>query len=503
VRIDWGEYTNAAYETTDPAGRTTKVSYGNLYVSGMHDGRIERSGASGIEEIIPTDGTEAKMAIGGMTSLGTDLGAYLDVLDPAAYVDGKGDGRWRTMLAEGSYRDIRLELDGGVVAIGDVSVTGARVRQTPKPLVAVFERLFADPKLADRDPLAFATEVLPGIFGLSGVDQFKISDLSIDAPDDMTFRLGEIAVNQADSDGIGSITLRNGELKAGTAGSGSLNLITLNNLKFGSLAPLLGLANAAESGDGPSPQAVMDAVLDGSPTLDFFELAGLAVETPQGNFGLDSFAVTEGDWYKALARRYDLSFSRAFLPVSMIDDADAKEQLTAMGYDQLAVSGAATVTWDVDKGDIHLEDATVEVADMGVLSTDLHLGNLPLSIFLDPATVEARMQEGTLVGGSIGFGNAGVVERAFKVQAEKLNQKPEDFRKSVGDAMPLMLGFLDDQRIQQKFADVLKTFLNDPKSIVLTLAPAAPLPFSALSAIQNEAPGEVLDLLKVDVKANE
>lgn len=503
LRVDWAEYTNAAYETTDPAGGTTKVAYDSIYVSGMHDGRVERSGAKGIEETIAADGNDAKVTIGEMSALGTDLGAYLDAVDPAAYVDGKGDGRWRTVVAESAYRDIRVAFDGGAVAVGDIVTTGARVRQTPKPIAEVFKALLGDPGRAERDPIAFASEMVPNLAGLGGVDQFKVTDISVDAPDDVTFRLGEIAVNQADADGIGSITFRNGELKVGAAGSGSLNLVTLNNLKFGSLAALLSLADPSKTAEGPSPQALMDAVLDGSPTLDFVEVAGLAIETPQGNFGLDSFAVTEGDWYKALARRYDLSFSRAFLPVSMISDPDAKEQLTAMGYDQVAVSGAATMTWDVDKGDIHVEDATVKVAEMGVLSGDLHLGNLPLSIFLDPATVEARMQEGTLVAGSIAFGNAGVVERAFEVQAKKLNQNPDDFRKSVGDAMPLMLGFLDDPRIQQKFADVLKTFLNDPKSIVLTLAPTAPLPFSALATVQTEAPGEVLDLLKVDVKANE
>ncbi|BBE70654.1 hypothetical protein [Oharaeibacter diazotrophicus] len=503
IRTDWAEYTNADYDTTDAAGGTTKVSYGSIYLSGMHDGRIERSGAKSIEETIAANGTDAKVTIGETSTRGADIGAYLDAFDPAAYVDGKGDGRWHTLVAEAGYRDIRVEFDGGVLAVGDVTTTGARIRQTPKPAMAIFQALFADPKLPERDPLAFARDVLPNVTGLFGFDQVKVTDISVDAPDDITFRLGEIAVDQADADGIGAITFRNGELKAGEAGSGSLNLVTLGNLKFGSLGALLSLADASKTAEGPSPQAMMDAVLDGSPTLDFLEVAGLAIETPQGNLGLDSFAITEGDWYKALARRYDLSFSRAFLPVAMITDPDAKEQLTAMGYDQVAVSGAATMTWDTDKGDVHLEDATVKVADMGVLSGDVHLGNLPLSIFLDPATIEARMQEGTLVSGSIGFGNAGVVERAFEVQAKKLNQKPDDFRKSVGDAMPLMLGFLDDQRIQQKFADVLKTFLNDPQSIVLTLAPTAPLPFSALAAIQTEAPGEVLDLLKVDVKANE
>ncbi len=174
-----------------------------------------------------------------------------------------------------------------------------------------------------------------------------------------------------------------------------------------------------------------------------------------------------------------------------------------MGYEQLSISGASTLTWDVEKGDVALEDLTVKVADMGVLSADVRLGNLPLAAFLDPLTAEARLQEGTVVDGSITFGNAGIVEKVFEVQAKAMNQKPDDFRRSFGDAMPLMLGFLDDKRIQDKFASVLKTFFNDPKSVTLSVKPQAPVPFSVLQTMETDAPGTVLDLLKVEATANE
>ncbi len=142
------------------------------------------------------------------------------------------------------------------------------------------------------------------------------------------------------------------------------------------------------------------------------------------------------------------------MPVSLIEDPQTKDQLTKMGYERLALSGASTLTWDVKKGDVALEDLTFRADDMGVLSADVRLANLPLSAFLDPATGEARLLEGTLVDGSITFGNAGIVEKVFEVQAKAMNQKPDDFRRSFGDAMPLMLGFLDDKRIQDKFASV-------------------------------------------------
>lgn len=506
TRIDWAEYNNVVIESDGGAeGGKTRTSYGLIYASGIHDGRVERLGSNDVRQSIEgiAENPFKAYTVGSAYTIGVDIGAYLDAVDPAAYKDGKGDGVWHNVFAEDGYREIKVEFDQGSMEIGSVVTRGLRVRQTETPALSIIEEAIRDPKVTEERPVEFATNLLSAIYGLVQLDSVAVADISVKAPDDVSVAVGEVDVEHVGDGGIGAVTLRNADVKAGQAGSGSLDLFTINDIRLSGLTEIMKLAASAETGNEPDPKVFIETVMENYPSTAFMELAGLNVETPMGNFGLDSLAGTSGDFLKALPRRSDFTFTRAFFPVSVIQDPQVKDQLTQMGYEQIAISGAMTATYDPDKGEPRFEDVTVKVADMGVLSADLHLGNMPMSIFLDPDTIEQRLQETTLIDGSITFGNAGIVEKVFEVQAKTMNQKPDDFRRSFGDAMPLMLGFLEDKRIQQKFASVLKTFFNDPKSITLSFKPQAPLPFTVLQAMETEAPGAILDLLKVDVTANE
>ena len=174
-----------------------------------------------------------------------------------------------------------------------------------------------------------------------------------------------------------------------------------------------------------------------------------------------------------------------------------------MGYDELSLSAGMTVSWNTDTGAVRLEDLTVKARDMGSVSMAVELGNLPLSIFDKPADLDKRAQDGTLVSASFSYGNAGIVEKAFDAQAKKLKQDGDTFRKNTAGAVPLFLSFLNDKAVQKQFEGPVKAFLNDPKSVVVSLQPKAPVPFSVLEAFKPENPAEAFKLLGLDIRANQ
>lgn len=190
-------------------------------------------------------------------------------------------------------------------------------------------------------------------------------------------------------------------------------------------------------------------------------------------------------------------------PVSILPDDEMRQQLTDLGYSDLSLTAGLTLSWDTDKGDFRLEDLTLHSRDVGSLSMDVHLGNLPLSIFDKPEAIENRMMEGTLVSANATYGNEGVVEKGFAAQAKKLNQDGDTYRKNMAGAVPLMLSFLNDKTIQDKFSNPIKDFLNDPKSLILSLKPKAPVPFSILSSFTPDDPAEGFKLVGLDLKANQ
>lgn len=504
LRADWFEVNQLTTAISGPPEMNSTSSYGLIYAAGFHDGRIERMGGSDVVQTSPLDGGgELTMKLGSMVMLGIDSNVLLHVLDPAEYVGGKGDGIWRKAVLEQSFQDIRYEFPGGTATIAEIAVDGVRVRQTPRPPLDFVVKILADPQAIERDGLAFMRDYFPSLLGYYGVDSVAVDSIKVEVPEEkVTVDIGEIAVRDVDSDRMGAFTVRNVAVEAGPAGSGKLDLFTLNDLRWGSLGVWMAIGEATESGGEPSPELIREAMLEGVPALGFYELGGLSVTMPEGTVGLDALAVTQSDFLKMFPRRYDITFTRASMPVSLITDPSARDPLVKMGYESLVLSGGMTFSWDTEKGDLRFDDVTLKAVDMGTLSADVHLGNLPLSIFDDPAAMEQRLLDGTLVSAGLTFGNQSIVERTFEMQAKEMNQKPEEFRKNFAAAMPFMLGFLEDKPLQERFAGVLQTFFDDPKSLVFTIRPKAPLPLSMLEGSGNQKPGAIMDLLGLEAAAN-
>lgn len=520
-RMDWFEASEVTSTTKGMPDIESTVEYGRVYGAGLHDGRMERIGVENYHQAAPITPDEvADMTIERAEAIGIDNRAMLDAIDPKTGPDGKGDGIWRPVVERLVYEDFAFvgpDTAPFRITIDRMDYAGARMRPVGKPLFAVLETMLKDPaKLENEDAgLAFARDIIPAAFGLYGLDSGTITGVSVAAGGVFEGSVGVIEATRMDSDGVGAVTLRDlaGKVRAASSGeqdgqavgaelgSGSLALVTLNDVRFGSLDPWIALGGAEQSDDPPKPGLMRDAILDGLPTVGQFELAGLAVSSPELTFSLDGYTSTGGDYLRQLQRRMDLTITGLAYPVASIPDPTTRQQLEEMGYDRVDLSAAVTTRWDTDKGEFHLDDLTVSGADMGVLSADVHVGNVPLSLLDNPETLEQRLQEATIVSASTLFANQSLVERIFKVQAKPLNQDPDQFRKNFGASMPLMLGFLGDKDIQKTFAGALKTFFEDPKSIRVSAKPAAPVPVAAFEGIE-ATPGAALKLLGLSVEAN-
>jgi hypothetical protein len=389
------------------------------------------------------------------------------------------------------------------MTIADIQSSGVRVRQSGKPLLPLWEDVLRHPERMETDPIPFIGDLLPAAAGFYGLDRLAINDVSLSGQDGFTARMEAADIAQADSDGIGAMTFHGLSVDAGAAGSGRIDLFSLNDLRFGSLDSWLSMAGEMERTgvEDPSPQAVRRLFLEGLPALRFMELSGLSVETPDATVSLDSYTATGGDFLGQFARRTDVTLTGLSIPVSGIPDPSVREPLAAMGYERIAVSLALTTRWDDKAGRFHVEDVVATAEEMGLVSLEVTFGNLPTSMLDDPDRIEERMMEMTLESARLVFGNRSIVERVFEQQAKPLNQDPVQFRKNFGGGIPLMLGFLGDADLQKRLAPPLRAFFEDPKSLVLTLNPAAPVPMSAFQGIE-ATPGAMGRLLGLEMSAN-
>lgn len=505
IRADWAEMNNVRIETSGMTEGDSVTTYSLAYLSGLHEGRVERAGVNSMEQKPKDDTSPVKsVTIDNTYLIGMDYGAALETLDPAKYAGGVGDGKLRTIYSQYGVNNIVLSFDGATASIGNIEADNVYMRQTGKPLVKLVADALGDPKQIEANPLPFISTVLPNYTQLMGVDFVQANKLEVKAGDVLDIAINRFDGNGIDGNGIGAFTLR--DLTADsklTSAKVSLSLLTLQDIRFGSLAALLELGANASEGKEPSGKAIHDAIVNGGTSFGFVELSALSVESPLGSVGLDSLAITSGDYLGTLPQRGDFTFTSLSLPVGLLTDETLVSELTAMGYETLDLSGGMTLTYDAAKGDLRLEDLTLKATDMGVVSGDFQVGDLPLSLVEKPDEIEARLNGATLVSASITYGNGGIVEKAFDAQAKKMDQDGEKLRQNTAGALPLMLNFLEDPKLQAQFEGPIADFLKDPKSITLTVAPQKPVPFAELEKVNTDKPNDLIRVLNVGLTANE
>jgi hypothetical protein len=407
--------------------------------------------------------------------------------------------------------------DGGKIGIGFIALDGFRMRQTEKPLASVLETFLRNPpEMDETDPakteedlasvLALAEDMARSALGLYGLDSIHVAEIAFEPPGEKhRGSIDAVDIRQMDSGGIGSVTVRGVRHVEDDKPVVTLEHLGFNDLRFGSLDSWFALGTEAATSLGsedPSPEAVRRLIEEGMPSLASMELAGLDVNVDDVSFSLGRLNGTSGDYLLQLATRQEMTIDGLRIPVSAITDPTVRDQLTAMGYQRLDIGMTYAARWDQTTGKATIEDLSVTVEDVGIVSLNLVLGNLPLTLLdTPPEEMERRLMEMTIVSAEAVFGNHTIVERIFEQQAKPLNQDPVQFRKNFGGGIPLMLGFVGDQEIQKRLAPPLKAFFEDPKSLVLTLKPAAPVPVYAFEGMEG-TPGQILKLLGMELEAN-
>ncbi len=506
IRADWAEMNSVRIETSGMKEGDSISTYSLSYLSGMHDGRVERAGLNSAEQKPKDDASPFKsMTIDSTYVIGADFGKALEALDPSRYVDGIGDGKERVVYSQYGVNNLVLTFENATASIGNIEANNVYLRQTSQPVIKQIFEALDDIKQVEADPIRFISTILPNYTQLMGVDFVRASKFEVKTSDDSV----DVAINSFDGNdisgnGIGAFTLRDISATAKeTSSKLGISLLTFQDIRFGSLSALLKLGQSASEGVQPSGEAMRDAIVNGGTSVGFAELSALSVESPFGSVGLDSLALTSGNYIGTLPQRSDATFTSLSLPVALLSDETVVSELTSMGYETLDISGGLTLSWDADKGDLHLEDLTLKAADMGVISSDFHLNGLPLSLVDRPSEIESRIKKAALVSASVTYGNAGIVEKAFEAQAKKLDQDGAKFRENTAGALPLLLNFLEDPKLQARFEKPISDFIRDPKSITLSVAPEAPIPFDQLEKVNTDKPNDLIRVLNVGVIANE
>ncbi|MGH7123804.1 MAG: hypothetical protein ACREFI_05485, partial [Stellaceae bacterium] len=268
----------------------------------------------------------------------------------------------------------------------------------------------------------------------------------------------------------------------------SLGTITVERVSMSDLKVQQPLAQIL-AGDPLTP-----GTLDGL-GVGRIEYAGMQVKTPDGKqIPVGTLSISKIGFSHGVPISGELSYAGLKLSKSLLPDARAQDAFDKLGIDTLTLSLAGTYQWDVDQKRIAVHNAALKVDELGSITVSADLADMTPGGDLE--------KQGSLSHAILRYDDASLADRALKAAALQTNSDPAALRQQVMAMVDMRATALGDAPAIAAIANAVKTFLGDPHSLTIELAPPAPVAFSALQGASTMQPADIAALVGVTVSAN-
>jgi hypothetical protein len=232
-----------------------------------------------------------------------------------------------------------------------------------------------------------------------------------------------------------------------------------------------------------------------------FSVSGSELKAP---VAISSLTVALADVKDGVPHDMKLNVDGVALPPALFADPKAKATLDQLGYTNGFVGAMAVDGTYVSASDtLTLKTLSFSADNVGKLTFGSTVSGLPLSKLANSEKASELMATAMVNAATIRFDNAGVVERLLDMQAKATGVDRKTFVASTSAAMPFLLTqVFSSPDFRNKFAAAASAFLNEPKSFILTAAPASPVPVMQIIGAATSKPDSLADVLTLDVQAN-
>lgn len=216
--------------------------------------------------------------------------------------------------------------------------------------------------------------------------------------------------------------------------------------------------------------------------------------------------------------------------LSGIADPQTKAIVDAFGYQTINGSAKATGTWNLADGRMNITQNDFTVENAGKLGFKFDIGGYTLDFIKSMQEAQKKMaaqpegetnsaaememlglmQQLSLNGATIRFDDDSLTGKILDFVAQQQGQKREDIVNLAKAGLPFALMQLQMPELAAALSPAINTYLDDPKSIQITAAPAAPVPFTLLGGAAMANPNDpgaaakaIWSMLGVTVTANQ
>ena len=254
---------------------------------------------------------------------------------------------------------------------------------------------------------------------------------------------------------------------------------------------------------GLSLASINIAGLDG----EFFTMANFDVTTNVSNDG--------GQIEHSMSIE---NFTLNFAALPEPETGAAFATLAALGYSVVEGSYDSYATWNPDDGRT-VSRMAIDVKDAGTLDFNFDIAGYTMEFNESLQTMQKQMiEEGenedaeavmlalmrqlTVHSAKIRFDDNSLTNRVLEFIAAQQGMKPSDIVNQVKAILPFALAQLNDPKFAAEITAAVSTYLDDPRSIKISVEPGAPLPIATLIAGARSAPEQLPNQLGVKVTAN-
>jgi hypothetical protein len=175
---------------------------------------------------------------------------------------------------------------------------------------------------------------------------------------------------------------------------------------------------------------------------------------------------------------------------------------STIGYDKLVFD----VTWDGSRDlaadTVTVRDATISLQDGGTFKLTGKVGNVPEPRQMNDADATAKATEMEVHTLTFRYDDQSLAGRVLDLMAQQQGVDRAQYVQQISGALPFLLAALNNPEFQNQVAGALGAFLQDPKSLSVTIAPEAPISAAEIVGIASTAPQSLPERLKASVTAN-
>jgi len=381
--------------------------------------------------------------------------------------------------------------------------------------IALSVTVFAAPALADVDG-ADVFEQLATQFALQGI-KLEAAGVQTDGDDVAIAGLKMRAMPEADPFPLGDYLLEN----VTEADGGSY------------LVDRIAIAPISQTTDGVTVEfeggEINDYLIAGPEVTDpilrsgLFESAragALTVADAEGTiFSMEGASTTMDGYEPGGVMTFDANVDGMVADMTKLPDAQARETMAALGYDELRGTVTSKGSWDTSTGRLALDEMVYDVDDAAALEMMFDIGGYTpelvgamqqMQLQMADQNAEAMnmamlglMQQIEINAISIEIRDDSLTNRILDFVGEQQGMNRANVIAMAKGVLPIGLAQLQDPAFAAEATAAIGQFLDEPGSLRIAAEPTSAVPVAQIMAAAMSAPQALISTLAVSITANQ